>query len=149
MKKIIFLSLIISLVIGSCKQQEVKSPIEGPWQVISWQSIKGDTLQWKLGTEYVGNEIKSWSKSHFLFVGRYEHKKDSTFIDNYGGGTYKYDGTHYDESYIYFVDQKIVGTSQKLLLEVKNDTLIQTWPCDENWQINKSNYNVQKLVRVE
>lgn len=149
MRKIIFLSLIISLIIGSCTQHEVKSPIEGPWQVVSWQSIKGDTLQWKLGTEYVGNEIKSWSKSHFLFVGRYESKKDSTFINNYGGGTYKYDGTHYDESYIYFVDQKIVGTSQRLLLEVKNDTLIQTWPCDENWQINKSNYNVQKLVRVE
>jgi hypothetical protein len=149
MKKIIFLGLIIALIIGSCTQQEVKSPIEGPWQVVSWQRIAGDTLQWKLGVDFIGNEIKSWSKSHFLFVGRYERKKDTTFIDNYGGGTYKLDGAHCDESYVYFVDQKMVGTSQRILLEVKNDTLIQTWPCDENWQINKSNHNVQKLVRVE
>lgn len=149
MKKIIFLGLIISLIVGSCTQQEKKSPIEGPWQVVSWQSIAGDTLQWKLGVDYTGNEIKSWSKSHFLFVGRYERKRDTTFIDNYGGGTYKLHGTHCDESYIYFGVQKMVGTSQRLLLEIKNDTLIQSWPCDENWQIDKSNYNIQKLVRVE
>jgi hypothetical protein len=34
MKKIVFLSLIISFIIGSCTQQEVKSPIEGAWQLV-------------------------------------------------------------------------------------------------------------------
>jgi hypothetical protein len=41
----------------------------------------------------------------------------------------------------------MVGTSQKLLLEIKDDTLIQTWPCDDNWLIDTSNYSIQKLVR--
>jgi hypothetical protein len=74
---------------------------------------------------------------------------DTATYDNYGGGTYKLDGTHCEESYLYFGEKSMVGTSQKLLLEIKNDTLIQTWPCDNNWQINKSNYNIQKLVRKD
>jgi len=147
MKKILFLNLVVSLLIGSCAQQEVKSPIEGAWQVVSWQAIAGDTLQWKLGVDYTGTEIKIWSGKYFNFVGRY--KGDTTYMDNYGGGSYKLDGTHCEESYLYFVEQSMVGTSQRLLIEIKNDTLTQTWPCDANWEIDKSNYNVQKLTRKE
>jgi hypothetical protein len=147
MKKIIFLSMVILLIIGSCTQQEVKSPMEGPWQVVSWQRIAGDTLIWKLGEKLTGTEMKIWSGNYFNFVGRY--KMDTAFLDNYGGGTYKLEGTHYEESYLYFVDKTMVGTSQRLLLEIKNDTLTQTWPCDANWQIDKSNYNVQKLTRKQ
>jgi hypothetical protein len=148
MKKIVFLSLIISLIIVSCtQQQEVKSLVEGAWQVVSWQRIAGDTLNAKLGRTFTGTEMKIWSKNCFNFVGRYD--LDTTMYDNYGGGTYKLDGTHCEESYLYFGEKSMVGTSQRLLLEIKNDTLIQTWPCDANWQIDKSNYNIQKLTRKE
>jgi hypothetical protein len=148
MKKSVVLSLIIAGLILSCTQlKEVKSPIEGAWQVVSWQRIAGDTLNWKLGVDYTGAEIKIWSGNYFNFVGCYTRQGDTTAIDNYGGGTYKLDGTHCEESYLYFVAKSMVGTTQKLLLEIKNDTLIQTWPCDDNWQIDKSNYNIQKLVR--
>jgi hypothetical protein len=147
MKKIILLSLIIALIIGSCTQQEVKFPLEGAWQVVSWQRIAGDTLNAKLGTTFTGTEMKIWSRNCFNFVGRYN--LDTAMYDNYGGGTYKLAGTHCEESYLYFGEKSMIGTSQRLLLEIKNDTLIQTWPCDANWQIDKSNYNVQKLTRKE
>jgi hypothetical protein len=147
MKRTFFLSLIISSIIVSCTQQEVKSPLEGPWQVVSWQRIADDTLMFKLGVGFIGDEIKIWSGNYFNFVGRY--KADTTYTDNYGGGAYKLDGIHYEESYLYFVDQTMVGKSQRLLLEIKNDTLTQTWPCDASWQIDKSNFNIQKLTRKQ
>jgi hypothetical protein len=148
MKKIIFLSLISALIIGSCTQTEFKPPHEGAWKVVHWIRVTADTLEWEFPVNFKGSEMKVWSKSHFAFAGRYQ--MDTVFIDNCGGGSYNLDGTHYEESYLYFLNNQVaVGTSQKLLLEVKNDTLIQSWPCDENWQIDKSNYNIQKLVRME
>jgi hypothetical protein len=129
-----------------CAPQK-STPIEGAWHVVSWEQMAGDSLISKFTRDYTGSEMKIWSKNHELFVGRY--KKDTVFHDNCGGGTYKLDGNRYEETFLYFPDQKIVGTAQRLLLEIKNDTLIQTWPVDENWQVVKSKYNIQKLTRVE
>jgi len=148
MKKILFLSLVIAFIAGSCTQQEIKSPNEGAWKVVHWIRVTADTLEWEFPVNLTGSEMKVWSKNHFAFAGRYE--MDTLSIDNCGGGSYQLDGIHCEESYLYFLNaQALIGTSQRLLLEVKNDTLIQTWPCDENWQIDKSNYNIQKLVRME
>jgi hypothetical protein len=146
-KKIIFLGLIISLIIGSCTQREVKSPIEGVWKVVSWEGMAGDSLAWKFPGNYTGSEITIIAKNHFLWVGRY--KKDSTFVENWGGGTYKLDGNRLEDSFLYSVDKSMVGTTRRLLWELKNDTSILTWPCDENWQLIKDKYYVQKLIRVE
>jgi hypothetical protein len=146
MKKIMLFCVMILGVIFGCTQQK-SNPIEGAWQVVSWQNIAGDSLVWELGVDYIGTEMKIWSKNHFAFAGRYQ--RDTTFIDNCGGGIYKLHGTHAEENILYFPDQSVVGTTIKLLYELKNDTLIQTWPADENWQVVKSRYNVQKLIRLE
>lgn len=140
MKKVIFLSLIILLIIGSCTQQEVKSPLEGAWKLISFQQMHGDTIIAQLGKEFTGSEMKIWSGNYFTFIGQY--KADTTVNDNYGGGTYKLDGNRYEENLIYPNPNTV-----KLLLEIKNDTITQTWPVDENGQIIKSNYYIQKLTR--
>ena len=141
MKKVIFFGMIVTLVIVSCAQEE-KSPIEGNWQVVSWERIRGDTLAFNLPGTITGSEMKIWSKTHFAFVGRY--KSDTIFNDNYGGGTYKLDGNKYEESLSYPSQ-----TTVRLLLEIKNDTVITSWPVDENWQVDRSNYNIQKLTRLE
>jgi hypothetical protein len=146
MKASILFCFMISIIILGCAQQK-SIPMEGAWHVISWQGMAGDSLVWNFPGTYNGSEVKIWSKNHFLFVGRY--KKDTTFTDNCGGGTYKLEGNRYEESFLYFPDQSAVGTTARLLLEIKNDTLIQTWPVDSNWQIVKSNYNIQKLTRLE
>lgn len=121
--------------------------MEGAWHVVSWERMKGDTLVGKFGRDYTGSEMKMWTKNHFAFVGRY--KVDTVFMDNCGGGTFKLNGIHYEETYLYFPDQSYVGTYQRILLELKNDTLTQTWPCDENWQVKKGLHNIQKLTRLE
>ena len=147
MKKNLFLSMIISLIIVSCTQQEVKSPAEGVWKIIGWERMKGDTLISKLGSEYTGSEMEIYSANSFVWVGRYQ--KDTTFSDNYGGGTYKIDGNRLEQKITFSVDPSMIGTTIRLLWEVKNDTATQTWPLDENWQLNKSWYGIQKWVRVE
>ena len=148
MKRILLIVSIISLFVGSCAQQDVKSPNEGAWKVVHWIKISADTLEWSFPGSFTGSEMKVWSKNHFAFTGRY--KMDTVFFDNSGGGSYKLEGTHYEESYLYFLHAaSLVGNSQRILLELRNDTLIETWPVDENWQVDKSNYNIQKLVRLE
>jgi hypothetical protein len=147
MKQIIFLSLIISLIIGSCTQQEIKSSNEGAWKVVSWKSMKGDTVTMEFPGKITGSEMKIISNNNFLWVGRY--KSDTTFFDNYGGGTIKIDGNHVEETELYCVDQSAVGSTIRILWEEKNDTATQSWPCDEKWQLKKDNYFIQKWVRIK
>lgn len=147
MKKIVFLGLFVALIV-SCTQQEVKAPNEGAWKVVSWENWAADTLNFKLPGTITGSEMKIVSKGNFLWVGRYKIN-DTTFYDNYGGGTTKIDGNHVEETILYSVEKSMVGTTIRLLCELRNDTLIQTWPCNENWVIDKSNYGIQKSVRAE
>jgi hypothetical protein len=147
MKKSIILGLIIFLLAGGCTKQEVKSSYEGTWKVVSWIAMEGDSLTWEFPGTYTGSEISIIAKNHFLWAGRY--KKDTTFVDNWGGGTYTLDGNRLEDAFLYCVDQSMVGTKRKLLLEIKNDTLTYSWPCDENWQVMKDKHYVQKLVKAE
>jgi hypothetical protein len=34
-----------------------------------------------------------------------------------------------------------------MLLEIKHDTLVQTWPADDNGNIDPKAYNIEKYVR--
>ena len=141
-----FLSLMISLIISSCTQQK-SSPIEGAWQFVSSKAMAGDTLISQFPrTNYLGSDIKMWSKNHFVFVGRF--KSDTTFSDNYGGGTYKLDGNRYEESILYHTNTSAVGMKVKMLLEIRNDTLIQKWPADENWNLPEK-FSTEKYVRLK
>ena len=81
-----------------------------------------------------------WYSNYFNFVGQY--KLGDSIVNNYGGGTYKLEGNRYEENLTY-PDSATV----KLILEIKNDTITQTWPVDDNGQIIKSNYYTQKLAR--
>jgi len=78
-----------------------------------------------------------WSKNHWLCIGRHK-KSDGTSSDLYAGGTYTLDGNHYQESIMYHNRTDWVGNKPKMVLEIKGDSLIQTYVADEKWQINKS-----------
>ncbi len=146
MKTRILFCLLIVMILPGCTSKKT-SPMEGAWQVVSWERTAGDSLMWKFPGSFTGSEIKIWSEGYYSFAGRY--KTDTAFVDNCGGGTYRIEGNHYEENVLYFPDQKVVGTTLRLLLEIHNDTLTQTWPVDENWQVIKSEYNIQKLKRLD
>ena len=138
MKKIVFLSLFVILIIGSCTQQQVaKSPLDGAWDVISVRQMHGDTV-----SDYVGSTLKIWSGNYYNYVGRWSLNGDT--MNSFGWGTFKLEGDRYEENLVFPAPNTI-----KMLLEIKNDTITQTWPVDDNGVVDKSNYYVEKFVRMK
>ncbi len=142
MKKLFILLMIASAMLG-CGH---KKSMRGAWKVVSFENRVGDKVKLKLNGNMTGNELKIWSRNYFMYVGRY--KTDSAKIENYGSGTYTLDGDHYVETIIN-TGNVMQSASIRILLERKKDTIIQTWPADDKWAIDKNNYFVQKLVRAE
>ena len=142
MKKLILLGLIITFIIGSCTQETI-SPTEGTWQLVYHKN-----METTYPGQYTGSGIKMWTKDCFAFTG--EFQLDTVMIDNFGWGKYKFiEGNKYEESIILHHNApNLEGTTIKMLMEVMNDTLIQRWPTDENWNLQE-NYLIEKYVRVK
>ena len=149
MKKILFLSMIISLIIVSCTQQEVKSPIEGPWQQVGYSWVSGDTItNYKLPSPDLGSQIKMWTKNYWAFMGIM--KTDSSDVDLYGGGTYTLNDIEYEETIIYHNDKTNINTKFKALLELRGDTLYQTYhPVDSTGKQMLNYSSIEKYIRLE
>jgi hypothetical protein len=131
----------------SCNQQKGSS-IDGAWDLVSIESFNEGKLVQQYPRDYNGSDMKIWSKGYFIFVGRF--KSDTTFSDNYGGGTYKLDGNNYEETILYHTIQSWVNTKPKMILEIKDDTLYQTYPAGDDWKINPNEaYTIEKYIRLE
>jgi hypothetical protein len=137
MKKILFLSLIISLIIVSCTQQKVKSPLEGAWRCVYMGGpVSTDTSLQAMIKE---GQIKMFSKEYFSFVAHFENKLDTGVYvyEGYGAGTYKLNGDKYEETIIYHNQKDLVGKKYKAIDKIRNDTLFHT-ATDDNWKINEN-----------
>jgi hypothetical protein len=144
MKAMLSCCLMILLIIGGCSQP--KSPkIDGAWQLVYFKSVAGDTLRGLFPGNFTGSDMKIWSKDHFAFVGLY--KNDTSTINGYGGGTFTLDGNHYTETILYHTNQEAVGQIVKMMIEIKNDTLFQSWPLGDNGKIDSANYHLEKYIR--
>ena len=148
MKKILFLGLIISLIILSCAEQESKFP-QGAWKCVQHFNVHKDSLDKILTTYYDIQSFKVFSERNFCFIGQF--KEDTIVKDFYGGGTYTLNGNHYEEMVMYhwYKPGTVLDWKVKALWELRNDTLIQTYPVKDNWEVDENNYNVEKSVRVK
>jgi len=110
--------------------EEDRSPIEGAWQLVycKWANVD-ETFP----AQIQSSDIKMWSGGHFTFVGHF--KTDTASLDNYGGGIYKLDGKKYGENVIYHANKKAIGSRPKMLLEIRNDSLKQKYPTNDNWEL--------------
>lgn len=149
MKAKIIICLMIPLFIFSCSPNEKQHrKIDGAWSLVYYKTIAKDSVVGRyIGKDVIGSQIKVWSQGHFVFVGRFTVHTQP--MDNYGGGTYTLEGSQYIETILYHKNHQWVGTQPKMLVEIKGDTLSQTWPVNDNWQIDKSDYTVEKYVRVK
>jgi hypothetical protein len=109
--------------------------------------ISGDSLQYEFPGSGAGSDIKMWTANHFPAVGQFQ--VDTTLMDPGVDGTYKLEGNKYEENIIYHTFKNNVGQKVKMILELRNDTLIQTFPVDDNGQIDKSNYSIEKYIRLD
>ncbi|HEX7410589.1 MAG TPA: hypothetical protein VF298_00425 [Bacteroidales bacterium] len=150
MKANLLCCLMIALIIGGCTQKKStiikdSKQLEGAWKLIYAKSIGSDSTASKFKLNYFGSQMKMWSKDHFTFVGLFKQK--TTILDNFGGGTYKLNGNQYVESYLYNAAEDNVEMDVKMTLEIKNDTLVQIYPVDENGKFDPTAYNIEKYVR--
>jgi hypothetical protein len=142
MKRTVLFSLIIALLIVSCTQEK-KSPIEGGWQLVfgNWGS---DT---SFPDQITGIDVKMWANGNFVFAGKYQI--DTIKEEGFGWGRYRFvEGIHYEEDIIFHPTESYIGQTVRMLLEIRNDTLIQQWPADENWKLAEK-HNIEKYVRLK
>ncbi len=146
MKTILLFCLMITL--GFCSCSKKKNPeIEGAWKQIMHQSTTGDSTVTDLPGKSDDVTIKIWSGNQFMFVSR--SRKDTTVEDNYGSGTFKLEGNRYEEHINILGYKPWEGKTVKMLLEIKNDTLTQCYPVDDNGQLEKDWHNIEKYVRLD
>jgi hypothetical protein len=147
MKKVIFLSLMMALIIGGCAKEK-KSPVDGIWKLIygMWYNWNpNDTMTYQFPGNMAIYHIKIFSKGNVTFVGFYN--LDTLTRDNYGGGTYTLKGDRYEENLLY-AGKSIFNKKIRMLMEVRSDTLIQKWPADENWKLEEK-YSIEKYIRLK
>lgn len=146
MKKHILICLIIPILIGSCTQEKA-SLMEGAWKLAYEYEISGDSTILLFPGTSKGSEIKMWTGDRWALVGVFI--QDSTLTDNFGGGKFTLEGTNYQEIVQYHSATEYLGQTVKLFLEIKNDTLTQIWPVDDEGEIIRSHYYMEKWVRMK
>ncbi|MDF1571794.1 MAG: hypothetical protein P1P82_09285 [Bacteroidales bacterium] len=130
------------------KSEKNKFP-QGAWKNVKFQHIFTDSLGKTVTNDYNIDFLKMWSEKNFSFIGHW--KQDTLIRDFYGGGTYKLEGNRYEEHVVYHFTQpgKVMNYTLKALIELKNDTLIQISPVDDNGQIDKKSYSIEKYIQVK
>jgi len=143
MKRVIFLSLVIAMITGSCTQEK-KSPIEGAWQLVY---AKNRSMEETFPAQISGEQVKMFIKGHLTWVGQFKLPMDTAILYDYGLGTYTLDGNKFIENVKIHAQISAIGT-KKMILEIRNDTLIQMYPTDESFNLPEK-YNIMKYIRLE
>lgn len=145
MKKLFCLFVFVFAIATIVVAGDKKNQLNGTWKIQGFTIINnGNKTDFDLSK---GSQIKMWSDKHFIFVGIYNEGNQAQ--NNFGGGTYTLDGNHYTERIDYFTVPANIGNSVRILLEFKNDTLIQIYPADADWKVDKNNYQIEKYVKID
>jgi len=138
--------LMIALSIGGCSQPK-NSKIEGAWKLVQYQTINGDSVTNEFPGKRDINVTKIWSGNHVAFAGT---DKCDTIVepDWYGVGTYTLEGNKYVETTSILFYKPWEGTTIKMKMEMKNDTLIVNYPVDDKGQMDKDWAWIDKYVRL-
>ena len=146
MKKITVISAMLLLILSGCNREPV-NPVLGAWDLVYAKQVANDSIVAKFPADYKGSQVKMWCNNYWMFVG--EYTQDTVKLESYGGGSYTLEGIVYKETIKYHVTKENIGETLRMRIVVANDTLIQVWPADETGEVDKSNYNSEKYVRVK
>jgi len=140
-----FLILVATFFIQSCSNSP--SPLEGTWRLADEYEFKdGRSTSIFPGTSK-GSELKMWTGNRWSLIGVFI--EDSVLTDNYAGGTFTLAGSDYKEMVEFHSAPEYRGQTVHLYLEIRNDTLIQIWPVDDNGAPVPDHYYMEKWVRME
>jgi hypothetical protein len=107
-------------------QSPAKSPLEGTWEIVSFKAFEDGKEVSSMPGTFTGQQLKVYSKEHYLFVGHFKDEKGES--DSFGGGTYSLTGENYVENRLSHVAKERVGKSVHYKLVIKNDTRTMSGP---------------------
>lgn len=123
-----------------------KPKINGTYKIVYEEVIRNGKSTFNVKNDN-NNGLKTWSDKYFMFVS--SSVAGSQISNTFGGGTYELTGNNYTENIQYHVASNYRGITLKLHLEIKGDTVVQIFPCDDSHYYDKENCVIQKYVRVD
>ena len=123
-----------------------KAKLNGTWKIVSQEVIRNGESTVLVKDEN-NSGLKTWSDKYYMFVGK--SVNGQMISQTFGGGRYELSGTDYTEYCDYHVAPNYRGRILHLYLEIKGDTLMQAYPCDNNFNYDKDNCTIEKYVRVD
>ncbi|HAH25921.1 MAG TPA: hypothetical protein DCL77_19545 [Prolixibacteraceae bacterium] len=145
MKKLLLLLLMSCFFILQSQSQDFS--IVGTWKQASFRVVRNGLTVSQVSHIGNGEQLKSWSKESFLFVGKAIDNNNVSY--SYGNGNYSLKGNHYIENIKVHVSPSYEGKSLKFNMELKGDTLIQIFPVKDDWSYDKENCWIEKFIRVK
>jgi len=121
--------------------------IVGTWKQVSFTVISNGITVSKVTNSGNGEQLKSWSKESFLFVGKVTENNNVSY--SFGNGNYSLHGNHYTENIKVHVSPSYEGKTLNFIMELKGDTLIQIFSAKNDWSYDKKNCWIEKFIKVD
>ena len=149
MKPLLFpaltISLIAALFMQSCSSNTT-TPIEGTWRLAYEYEVRNGDSNCIFPGSSRGSELKMWTGNRWSLVGVFI--EDSVMTDNYAGGTFTLKENDYREMVEFHSAPEYLGQTVRLFLEIREDTLIQIWPVNEEGEPDPEHHYMEKWVRM-
>jgi hypothetical protein len=121
--------------------------LQGAWKLAVNQEIdNGKIVPHFPGRESI-EQVKIWSGNQVMFVGR--TKTNTKTNEDYGLGTFKIKGDKYEEYFTIFSYKDSERKTLKMKMEMKNDTLVQTYLLNEKLESDSNTTHIEKYIRIK
>jgi hypothetical protein len=107
-----------------------KTKLNGTYKIVSEEVVRNGESTFNVKNDK-NSGLKTWSDKYFMFVS--SSIVGSQISNTFGGGTYELSGNNYTENIQHHVAPNYRGITLKLYLEMKGDTVIQIYPCDDSF----------------
>ena len=146
--KAVSISCLMALLCLNATSQIKKSDFQGAWKLVSCKELKNGNLTNAIPVGAVMDEIKIWSGTQVMFVNHYKGKNEEN--DSYGSGTWKLNGNKYEEFFtISSYKEDLENKTVRLKLEMKGDTLVQTFFLNEKFEPDENSSYIWKYLKVK
>ena len=138
----------MALLCLNANAQIKKSDLQGAWKLVAALEIQNGITGNFVGKYATMNETKIWSGNVVMFVSQYKGRKEQS--EDYGSGTWKLNGNNYEESYtISSFKESLENKTVRPKLEIKGDTLVQTFFLNEKFDPASDTLYVWKYLKIK
>lgn len=139
---------LMALLCLNANAQIKKSDLQGAWKLVSCKELKDGKITNFLSDGATMNEVKIWSGKQVMFVSHYKGKNEEN--DDYGSGTWKLNGSNYEEFFtVSSYKEQLENKTARAKLEMKGDTLVQTFLLNEKFEVDESTKYIWKYLKIK